>query len=248
MNTTAVVDVTARKPSIWSTGLAMFAMFFGAGNIVFPIALGQYTQDKNLYGMLGMVITAVLVPLMGLLAMMLYEGNYNAFFRRIGKLPGFTVVLLILGLIGPFAGIPRCITISYSTLTAFGLEGLSWMNLGSFSVISCVVIFLFAYRPNKILTLLGLVLTPILLLSLAVIVIKGALTMPAAMSSLNTRWETFSYGLLGGYNTMDLLAAFLDPDSGRFWMAAPRSPGPLLSTLALYPARPTSRRFHQYAL
>lgn len=199
----------ARSRSItWSTGLAMFSMFFGAGNIVFPLALGQYTQDKNAYGILGLILTAVCVPLLGLLAMMLFDGNYSNFFRRIGKAPGFLLTLLILGLIGPFGGIPRCITISYSTIEAFQFQTLSWMNLPLFSGISCILIFLFTFRPGKVLDLLGLVLTPVLLLSLALIVIKGLWIMPDAHHSGHTAWQTFSQGVLSGYNTMDLLAAF----------------------------------------
>ena len=196
------------RSTIWSTGLAMFSMFFGAGNIVFPLALGQFTQDKNFYGVLGLILTAVCMPLLGLLAMMLYEGNYTSFFRRIGKIPGFLLTLIILGLIGPFGGIPRCITISYATLSAFEFETLKGLHLIVFSGISCLLIFLFTYRPGKIINLLGYVLTPILLLSLAVIVCKGLWGMPAADASLNTSWQTFARGMVDGYNTMDLLAAF----------------------------------------
>lgn len=204
------MEKTLEKPggqraSIWSTGLAMFSMFFGAGNIVFPLALGQFTQDKNFFGVSGLIITAVIVPLLGLLAMLLYNGDYIAFFKRIGTVPGFLVALLILGLIGPFGGIPRCITISYSTLSAFGFES---FPLSIFSLISIVVIFLFTYRPNKILTLLGYLLTPLLLLSLALIVGIGFFQMPGLASSSHTSWEAFSQGILDGYNTMDLLAAF----------------------------------------
>lgn len=202
------VSVGQKKSSIWSTGLAMFAMFFGAGNIVFPIALGQMTQDKNGFAVMGMVVTAVLMPLTGLLAMLLHEGDYNTFFRRIGKIPGFAVILMILGLIGPFAGIPRCITISYSTLSAFGLESLPFMNLSVFSLISCLIIFLFTIRPTNILSLMGYVLTPILLLSMGTIVFKGIFSMPEVLHSASTSGAAFSQGLVGGYNTMDLLAAF----------------------------------------
>lgn len=205
---TTLESTDRKKASIWSTGLAMFAMFFGAGNIVFPLALGQFTQDKNFFGVSGLIITAVLVPLLGLLAMLLYNGNYVSFFSRIGRLPGFLVAVMILGLIGPFGGIPRCITISYSTLSACGLESLPGLNLSTFSLGSCLVIFLFTFRQNRILSLLGYVLTPILLFSLAVIVVKGFVQMPYPESSAYTGWETFSRGMLDGYNTMDLLAAF----------------------------------------
>lgn len=197
-----------KKLSVWSTGLAMFAMFFGAGNIVFPLALGQFTQDKNFYAVLGMVVTAVFVPLAGLLGTMLFEGDYNAFFRRIGRVPGYLVTVAILCLIGPFAGIPRCINISYATLASFGLHELPGVSLLTFSAFSCVVIFLMTFRPGRIVPLLGYVLTPLLLVALAVLVIRGVFLMPEAELSAHTRWETFVSGLVGGYNTLDLLAAF----------------------------------------
>lgn len=202
------LESSQQRASIWSTGLAMFAMFFGAGNIVFPLALGQLTQNKNFFGISGLIITAVLVPLMGLLAMLLFNGDYGAFFRRIGKVPGFLVAVMILGLIGPFGGIPRCITISFSTLNAFGLEGIKGVNLTTFSLVSCIVIYLFTFKPSRLLTLLGYVLTPILLASLGFIAVKGFLQMPHPAASSFTGWSAFSHGVLEGYNTMDLLAAF----------------------------------------
>ena len=205
---TTLESTADQKASIWSTGLAMFAMFFGAGNIVFPLALGQLTQNQNFFGVSGLIITAVLVPLIGLLSMLLYNGDYTAFFSRIGKIPGFIVAVMILGLIGPFGGIPRCITISYSTLNAFGLEGVKGVNLTSFSLVSCLVILLFSFKPNRILTLLGCVLTPILLLSLGVVAVKGLIQMPHTGVSHFTSWSAFSTGVFEGYNTMDLLAAF----------------------------------------
>ncbi len=202
---TTLESTEQKKASVWSTGLAMFAMFFGAGNVVFPLALGQSTQDKNFFGVSGLIITAVLVPLMGLLAMLLYNGNYVDFFRRIGKIPGFLLMAMILGLIGPLGALPRCITISFSTLCACGL---TWMNLTTFSLISCIIIFLFTMRQSRILTLLGYVLTPILLLSLALIIVKGFFGISAPGPSSLGSFETFSQGLLVGYSTMDLLATF----------------------------------------
>src|SRR5262249_40380819 len=140
-------------------------------------------QDNNFYGVIGMMITTVVVPLTGLIAMVLYEGNYGTFFARIGKLPGFILTLMILGLIGPFAGIPRCIAISHATLNTFGLDALPGFNLVTFSLLSCALIFLFTFRPNKMIPLLGYVLTPLLLCSLALIAIKGLYSMPGAMHS-----------------------------------------------------------------
>lgn len=195
-----------RKSTILTTGFAMFAMFFGAGNIVFPLALGQFSQNQNLWGALGMAITAVFVPLAGLISMLLYDGDYKQFFRKIGKVPGFVLSGMILCLIGPFAGIPRCITIAHSTVASTGL--FSSLNLIVFSLAACLLIFLFTYRPTKILGLIGKVLTPVLLISLVVIVVKGFFGIPSAEISAYTRMQTFTTGVIEGYNTMDLLASF----------------------------------------
>lgn len=194
--------------SIFATGLAMFSMFFGAGNIVFPLAIGLTNGSNNFYAVLGMVITAVLVPLAGLLAMLVFEGDYEAFFRRVGRLPGFVIILVILGVIGPFGGIPRCIANSYATLGALGLEGVSGYTLPLFSLVSCALIYLFTFRPNRLLPLLGYVLTPLLLLALGVIAVKGLWTTPGVVSVAMTPLQSFTNGFLGGYNTMDLLASF----------------------------------------
>src|SRR3984957_3942591 len=97
----------ATKSATIATGLAMFSMFFGAGNVVFPLALGKIAQDQNVFAILGMLITAVGVPFLGLVAMTLFNGNYIHFFERLGKVPGFLVVTAMLGLIGPFGAIPR---------------------------------------------------------------------------------------------------------------------------------------------
>lgn len=199
------MEVIQKRPSVWMTGLAMFSMFFGAGNIVFPLAIGQMTQDKNLYAIIGLSLTAVLVPLLGLLATMLFNGDYLAFFKRVGKWPGFALALMILGLIGPFGGIPRCITISFSTLSTLGLQK---FNLFSFSLLSCALLFLFTFKPNRIISLLGGILTPVLLISLGLIVAKGFWNLPTPEITPATKWNTFSQGFLGGYNTMDLLASF----------------------------------------
>lgn len=196
--------VKTTKSNTLATGLAMFAMFFGAGNVVFPLALGQIAQDKNLFAILGMLITAVGVPFLGLIAMTLFDGNYKNFFGRLGNVPGFLVAIVIMGLIGPFGAIPRCIALSYSTAKMF-LPGIS---LEIFSLVSCFVIWAFTFRRNTILDTLGYVLTPILLLSLGIIIVKGMFDAPIAPEASHEKFTIFLKGLKDGYQTMDLLGAF----------------------------------------
>lgn len=192
------------KVNIIATGLAMFSMFFGAGNVVFPLLVGIDTTDQNFYAILGLLITAVGVPFLGLLSMTLFDGDYKSYFNRIGKIPGFIVAALIMGLIGPFGALPRCIALSYSTTEMF----FPGMSLELFSLISCVVIFLLTFKKNQIVDILGYYLTPLLLLSLAIIIVKGILFSPSSPESDLKPVEAFSLGFFQGYQTMDLLGAF----------------------------------------
>lgn len=187
-----------------SLGLAMFSMFFGAGNVIFPLALGQLAGEQNGIAVLGLIITAVLVPFAGVFAMILFDGEQRKFFDRLGALPGFLVALSIISLLGPLGSTPRCIALTYATLNASFPE----LPLFFFSVCFCLIVFLFAFRKNRMLTLLGWVLTPLLLGSLLAIVLIGLFTDSASTMAAPQPLAMFIHGLKEGYNTMDLLAAF----------------------------------------
>jgi LIVCS family branched-chain amino acid:cation transporter len=185
-------------------GLALFSMFFGAGNIIFPLAVGQYAGDKNLYAMMGLILTAAIMPIAGVIAMILFEGDYRRFFGRLGHMPGFLLALTVITLLGPLGSTPRCIALTYTTLSTAFLS----MPMPLFSALACGVIFLFTIKKNYILTLLGWVLTPVLLASLIAIILTGLAT-PHEISKIDeANLNLFLHGLKEGYNTMDLLAAF----------------------------------------
>ena len=184
----------------------MFSMFFGAGNIVFPLALGQLSQDMNPFAIMGLIISAVIVPFTGLISMILFKGDYKEFFGRIGKWPGFLLSIVIMGLIGPFGAIPRCVTLSYSSIAMFLPE--HTIELPLFSAISCLIILFFTVKPSKILDILGFFLTPFLLISLGIIILVGLYQAgPMPESGLEPS-EVFKLGFKEGYQTMDLLGAF----------------------------------------
>ena len=182
----------------------MFSMFFGAGNIVFPLALGQIAGDKNLFAISGLLITAVGMPFLGLIGMILFNGNYESFMGRMGKLPGFILILLTIALIGPLAGIPRCITLSFDNIAPF-LPGA--ITLFGFSIAAAATIFLFAVKESNIIDILGYVLSPLLLISLGLIMVFGLIFAPAAALSSYSSSDLFMRGITTGYQTMDLLAA-----------------------------------------
>lgn len=182
----------------------MFSMFFGAGNVVFPLVVGQTTGDQTFFALLGLLLTAVGVPFLGLIAILLFKGDYQQFFARSGKIPGFLLAATIMLLIGPFGGLPRCIALSYSTLQL----SLPLLSFGIFSFMACILIFFFTYKKSRMLNLLGYFLTPILLVSLTLIVIVGLWTGESTTSSHLTASQSFWHGFMEGYNTMDLLASF----------------------------------------
>lgn len=195
-----------KKIDCFTVGLAIFAMFFGAGNIIFPLALGQIALDKTPWGLSGLLLTAVAVPFMGLFAMFRYKGQIRLFFSRFGQIPGLVVATLVISLLGPFGAAPRCIALAHSTLSL----SFPHIRLVLFSAGACVLIFFFAYRKNHLLRLLGYVLSPLKISLLILIVVKGFIEAPEAtlISTNGSEISHFWHGLTEGYNTMDLLAAF----------------------------------------
>lgn len=201
-----------RPLSILAIGGSIFVMFFGAGNIVFPLALGYQFHDHPWLACMGMLLTAVLVPLAGLVAMLLYAGDYQVFFRSIGKIPGYFFIVIILCLIGPFGGIPRAIAVSHSTIASLFPEKVSHsflLSLPIFSLISCGLIYIFACRLSKLLQWLGSVFFPVMMATLVWIIFK-ALSMPSHLSTVSVHGARSAWlsGVIEGFNTMDLLAGF----------------------------------------
>jgi LIVCS family branched-chain amino acid:cation transporter len=196
----------SRTLDLWATGLAIFAMFFGAGNIIFPLAIGHYALDQTPFAIGGLLITAVLMPFVGLLAMFLFRGETKPFFGRLGERGGLFVALMIMALLGPLGSTPRCIALAYSTFQ------MTYPSISAplFSFIACLLIFLAVYKKRRLLSILGYVLTPVLVFCLGFIIVKGLIQAPMATIASNpeTPLVLFWHGLKEGYNTMDLLAAF----------------------------------------
>jgi len=194
------------KSVVLSTGLAMFSMFFGSGNLVFPLLVGQMSQGHYAMAALGILLTGVLVPFLGILAILLFNGSQNDFFSRLGKPATFWFPLFALSIMGPFGVLARCITVAHG---AFRLI-LPETGLWTFSILSCFVLFFLTVRKNRIVKVLGSYLTPILVLSLGAVAFfalsSSETSLPAATKGF--AWSSLKEGLVQGYQTMDLLAAF----------------------------------------
>ena len=189
---------------VLSTGFALFSMFFGSGNLVFPITVGQESGGHYLLATLGILLTGVFVPFLGVLGMMLYKGDIYNFFNCFGKKGTFLFSFVALSLMGPFGVLARCLTVAHGALLLLAPN----LSLSLTSFVLCSIIFMLTINKNKIVTTLGTYLTPFLLLAVAVIAYfglsQGSLPEPVKPES----WKALKMGFFQGYQTMDLLAAF----------------------------------------
>ena len=189
---------------IVSTGFALFSMFFGSGNLVFPLTVGKESGGHFWVASLGIFLTGVLVPFLGVLAMTLYKGDSRQFFGSMGKPAAFWFPLVALSLMGPFGVLARCITVAHGSFRLLFPHA----SLIVFSLVLCVILYLVTMNKNRIVPLLGSFLTPFLLISLAAIAIMGFWFADSQPKFDQISFTAFKNGVFQGYQTMDLLAAF----------------------------------------
>lgn len=200
--------VTSQGSSrVLATGFALFAMFFGAGNLVFPLYLGANAGGHIAWVAIFFIFVGVGTPLLGLIATSLYKGSYWDFFGRLGKTPAFLVITFLMLVIGPFSAAPRTEVITYQSLLPFLPHFLS--NSWVFSGLFCAVTFICAMREAKIVEVIGYWITPVKLFCFVLLIVLGVLLvghmLPAtAAHQKHIVGESISMG----YGTMDMLGAF----------------------------------------
>jgi len=193
----------SKKSTVFTLGLATFTMFFGAGNIVFPLSLGRDMGNMVFYAILGFFITAIFVPLLGLISVMLFEGDYKKFLSTMGTIPANLIALICMILLGPFGCIARCIVLSYSAVQ-WHLPNIS---LFTYSLIASIFVFLVTQNKNRIVGLLGKYLGPIKLTLLLSVIAVGLAAPFMIEPTTFTSSQSFMRGFNDGYFTMDLICA-----------------------------------------
>jgi branched-chain amino acid:cation transporter, LIVCS family len=186
---------------VFRTSLTIFAMLFGAGNLMFPLRVGMEGGTQSLYGFLGFLATGVILPLLGLLAIVGFNGDYRAFFYRLGTIPGFLAILFCMLVIGPVIVMPRIVALSYEMLSPFMPPAIS---IGLFSVIFLSLVYGATYRPGKLLTIIGTILSPLKVATLATIMTIGFFAPGFAVAPAVLPLQLFIAGGEYGYQTLDL--------------------------------------------
>ncbi|HEM4130155.1 TPA: branched-chain amino acid transport system II carrier protein [Streptococcus suis] len=195
------------------TGLLLFGMFFGAGNLIFPPALGVLSGENFWPAILGFVVSGVGIAVIALIVGTLNPKGYaHEISRKIS--PAFaTVYLVALYLaIGPFFAIPRTATTSFEIGIA---PLLSEANLGiwlfGFTALYFLAAYLIALNPSQILNSIGRILTPVFAILIVILVVLGIAkygsTSPLPAAEAYSAGQAFGTGFIEGYNTLDALAA-----------------------------------------
>lgn len=186
-------------------GFALFAMFFGAGNLIFPPYLGHAVGTEYIFAVIGFTITGVGLPLLAIIACTKGDGTFETMASKIS--PKFAIIFasLLFIAIGPMLGIPRTAATTYElTINPIlpGIPPLVWM------FIYFGINLFFVFRQSSIIDTIGKFLTPSLLIILAIIIIKGFL-FPIGNIEETGATSVLSTAFLEGYQTMDALAALL---------------------------------------
>lgn len=190
-------------------GASICAIFFGSGNIVLPLIIGQETGGNWFSPYVGFIIGAVFIPILGLIAISLKDGSDKKFFSCIPNKLSIAIQFIILSILGPFAITPRCITVSWGGMKSISPE----LSLWVFSFIFCIILFFIAKNPDKIMDVIGKILTPIKLTLLISVVcvclafIPDSVHVDTTIIKSHSVWSNFLRGLSDGYQTTDLIGA-----------------------------------------
>ncbi|WP_283679746.1 branched-chain amino acid transport system II carrier protein [Lentilactobacillus sp. Marseille-Q4993] len=190
----------------------LFGLFFGAGNLIFPIHLGQLAGSHWVMATVGFLVTAVLLPLLSVLAISVTksEGVYDVG-KPLGPWFALTFMVLIHATIGPLFGTPRTATVPFSVgVQPLLPQSMSHVGLLLFSAVFFGLAFLVSYKESNVLTSVGKVLNPVFLVMLFSVFLLGFWNpMGSAAAQKATaayQHASFFNGFLQGYNTMDALA------------------------------------------
>jgi len=191
----------------------LFGMFFGAGNLIFPVHLGQLAGSSLIPAIIGFVITAVGIPILGVAAIgSTHSDGLQSLANKVGKGYGYVFTCVLYLTIGPLFAIPRCATTSFTTGVAPMLgsgRSESW-SLLVFSAIFFILVLFFSLRPTGITVWIGKIINPLFLLFLTILVIAALVKPSASAFSVEPaaayKTGAFFSAFIEGYGTMDAIA------------------------------------------
>ncbi|WP_131037002.1 branched-chain amino acid transport system II carrier protein [Clostridioides difficile] len=178
-------------------GFALFAMFFGAGNLIFPPYLGVLSGSSWLVAFIGFLFADGGLALLAVIAATKFNGDTSKMFSRAGKGLSIALGCAMVICIGPLLAIPRTAATTYEMgiLPTIG----SGISPVIFSIVFFALVLVLTIRPSKVVDIVGSILTPALLIALAVLIVKGIVSPLGEIRDSSLIQNVFAEGIAKGY-------------------------------------------------
>ncbi|AIR90355.1 branched-chain amino acid transport system II carrier protein [Pseudomonas cremoricolorata] len=198
---------------ILALGFMTFALFVGAGNIIFPPIVGLQAGPNVWMAALGFLVTAVGLPVITVVALAKVGGGMDALSSPIGKFFGGLLAAVCYLSVGPLFATPRTATVSFEVgvapLVGDSMEG--WLALLIYSVVYFLIVLAVSMYPGKLLDTVGRFLAPLKIIALAALGIAAFMLPAGDIGQAKQAYVSapFSQGFINGYLTMDTLGALV---------------------------------------
>ena len=194
-------------------GSMLFGLFFGAGNLIFPVHMGQEAGANVWPAIIGFLITGIGLPFLGIIAIGISgENGLFDLASRVHRGYGYFFTVALYLVIGPFFAMPRLAATSFEIgLTPFVAENQKTLFLAIFSILFFALSWWFSRNPSKLLDYVGKFLNPLFLALLAILIVMSFVKPMANIHDITVlgkyRDHAFFTGFQNGYNTLDVLAS-----------------------------------------
>ena len=201
---------TLKKQDVVALGFMTFALFLGAGNIIFPPMVGLGSGENLWWAALGFLLTGVGLPLLAIVTLARVGGGLDMLTSPIGRVAGTAFGVAVYLTIGPLFATPRTATVSFEMGIATFI-GDGGAQLFGYTVVYFALAILIALFPGRLIDSVGKVLTPALLLALVVLGLAAFFNPAGSADAFEQtyRQAPLSQGFIQGYLTMDALAALV---------------------------------------
>ncbi|GIO23360.1 branched-chain amino acid transport system II carrier protein [Oceanobacillus sp. J11TS1] len=207
------MNTKLRKSNYLAIAFMLFALFFGAGNLIFPAQLGQLSGDNLAPAVIGFLVTGVGLPFLGIMAMGFSgKNNLQELASRVHPVYGVVFTALLYLTIGPFFAAPRTGTVAFEVgIGPYLNEESHQTGLLIFSACFFLITLLFSLFPSKIVDNVGKFLAPALVILLIILLAVAFFNPMGSIQSPDETYQSSAFftGFLEGYNTMDALAALV---------------------------------------